>query len=263
MNKKWEFSLIKIGHADFRNMLGSSKPEAGLVAKIVEAVEWCASRAAKSHILDVVRGAMPDVDKANSKHEQVEIGWLGNFFDKAKNISDKEMQTVWSKILAGEFNNPGSFSRKTVEILSMLEKADAEWFENLCSFVVKGEIFMNFSPLIFDYQGKIYNDNGISFDALDRMAHMGLITSSGIVDYSAQFPPKDIVRTSLFCYGPKQFSLSVPAGKKEVPKGKTIFTKSGKELARVCTVKNIPEFPDYFIAEYKKRGFEVQPVNAP
>ena len=54
---------------------------------------------------------MPD-----SKPENVEDDWLTHFFDKSCLISDKGMQNIWANILAGESNQPGSFSKRTADL---------------------------------------------------------------------------------------------------------------------------------------------------
>ena len=50
-------------------------------------------------------------------------------------ISDEEMQNIKSQVLSGEANSPGSFSKRTVNLLSDLDKKDAELFQTLCRFV--------------------------------------------------------------------------------------------------------------------------------
>ncbi len=52
-------------------------------------------------------------------------------------ISDEQMQALWAKILAGEANGPGRFSKKTVNIVASLDKSDAEAFTTLCGFAIK------------------------------------------------------------------------------------------------------------------------------
>src|SRR5208282_4000847 len=87
-------------------------------------------------ILEIESGAKP---------EEVESDWLANFFDKCRLVSDPEMRSLWSKILAGQANRPGAFSRRTVEVVSMLEKGDADLFTLLCGF---GWTFDELKPIV-------------------------------------------------------------------------------------------------------------------
>ena len=49
-------------------------------------------------------------------------------------VSDDDMQQIWAGILAGEANNSGSFSRRTVNLVADLDKRNAQLFRNLCGF---------------------------------------------------------------------------------------------------------------------------------
>ena len=70
----------------------------------------------------------------DSAPEKMEDDWIVDFFDKCRLISDAEMQHLWAKVLAGEANVPGRYSKRTVNCLSSLDKTDAQLFSNLCSF---------------------------------------------------------------------------------------------------------------------------------
>ena len=49
-------------------------------------------------------------------------------------FSNEKMQEIWGKILAGEANKPGNFSRKTLDIVEELDQNDASFFQNLMLF---------------------------------------------------------------------------------------------------------------------------------
>ena len=44
--------------------------------------------------------------------EPVDEDWVSRFFDSVSCVSEKEMQLIWGKILAGEIKEPGSFSMR-------------------------------------------------------------------------------------------------------------------------------------------------------
>ena len=58
---------------------------------------------------------------SDAKPENIENDWISHFFDRCRLISDEEMQSLWANILAGEANNPGTFSKKTVELVATLD----------------------------------------------------------------------------------------------------------------------------------------------
>ena len=83
----------------------------------------------------ILTKAIPGVDQDNARPEDVEKDWFANFFDKCRIVSDEEIQDWWARILAGEANHPGTFSRRTVNLDGRLGQSDAELFESLCSFI--------------------------------------------------------------------------------------------------------------------------------
>ncbi|MFC1592622.1 DUF2806 domain-containing protein [Chloroflexota bacterium] len=56
-------------------------------------------------------------------------------------ISDDDMQMLWSRILAGESNSPGTYSKRTINALASFDKVDAELFTKLCSITFLLSIF--------------------------------------------------------------------------------------------------------------------------
>jgi Protein of unknown function (DUF2806) len=68
---------------------------------------------------------------------QIDEDWIFFHSEKARLVSDQEMQSLWARILAREAERPGSFSKRTLDFLAALEKSEAEDFTNLCRYVVE------------------------------------------------------------------------------------------------------------------------------
>ena len=181
----------------------------------------------------------------NSNPEAVEDDWVTNFFDKSRIVSDSKMQDLWSRVLAGEANSPGSYSKRTVNLMGDLDKSDAELFMKLCSF---GWIISNFTPLIFDTQAKIYNDNGINFGSVSHLESLGLIQFESLSGYSRQKLLKNF--TVLYCSKPLQLTMPKDADN-ELTIGKVLLTRAGRELATICESPGIPEFREYVEGQWK------------
>src|SRR5947209_3463389 len=126
----------------------------------------------QKNIEDITQKALPLLNE-NSKPNEVEDDWITHYFDRCRLISDDEMQSLWSRVLAGEANKPGTYSKRTVNFLSGLDKSDAELFTKLCDFVWQIEKEPNL--VIFDLRNKIYTDHGINFDVLTHLEAIGLI----------------------------------------------------------------------------------------
>src|SRR5437762_14302411 len=67
--------------------------------------------------------ALPQLED-KSQPQNMESDWISNFFDKCRIVSDAEMQQLWAKVLAGEANAPGRFSKRTVNFIASLDKQD-------------------------------------------------------------------------------------------------------------------------------------------
>jgi Protein of unknown function (DUF2806) len=113
----------------------------------------------QSNIEEITQQAIPLLeDKAEP--QKVTDDWITNFFDKCRIIADGDMQKLWSKVLAGEANAPGTFVKRTINLLADLDKDDAELFTQLCGF---GWVTGDTVPMVFDTGGEIYNRYGINF----------------------------------------------------------------------------------------------------
>ena len=62
----------------------------------------------------------------DQREEAMSDDWIANFFDKCRNVSDREMQDLWARVLAGEANTPGSYSKRTVNFLTTLDSEEAD-----------------------------------------------------------------------------------------------------------------------------------------
>jgi len=87
----------------------------------------------QKNIEEIVNKALPNID-VYANPQEIENDWISFFFDKCKLISDNEMQIIWANILSGEANNPGTFSKRLINIVSSIDKNDAIMFTNLCSY---------------------------------------------------------------------------------------------------------------------------------
>ena len=177
--------------------------------------------------------------------DSVENDWIVNFFDKSRIVSDNEMQDLWSRVLAGEANTPGTYSKRTVNFLSDLDKADAVLFAILCGF---GWMFGNIVPLVFDINAKIYNKHGIKFDSLSHLESIGLIHFDGITGFAQFELPKNVV--AFYYSDPLMLELPQKAGNR-LDLGKVLLTKTGQELAPICGSSPVEGFQDYVMTQWK------------
>ncbi len=206
----------------------------------------------------ITEKALPQL-KDDSDPSKIEDDWVTNFFDKSRIVSDDEMQNIWAKVLAGEANIPGTYSRKTINILGDIDRHYAELFQNLCSYActINSDITV---PLIFDSSAEIYKNKGIYFSSLSDLESIGLVrfeTQTPDIFQSILKKQTGIFATDM----PKNFSvryfeytifLEMPEEDKSLPVGKVMLTKSGRQLLSACEVSEVDGFIDFVKEQWKQ-----------
>lgn len=71
-----------------------------------------------------------------TENKKIDPDWLMRFFADVQDVSDKYIQHIWAKILAGEAETPGRISLKTLSILKDMSRDDAMLFERVMRFCV-------------------------------------------------------------------------------------------------------------------------------
>lgn len=131
------------------------------------------------HMEEIIRKALPLVAE-DASPQDMDNDWITNFFAKCRQISDSDMQELWSRILAGEANMPGSFSRQTINLVENLGSRESTLFTNLCRFAWDmkgvGEHSVR-CPVIFTTGTvePIYTQHNITFDSINHLSELGLV----------------------------------------------------------------------------------------
>ena len=198
----------------------------------------------QSNIEDITEKALPLLDD-DASPDAMEDDWVTNFFDKSRIVSDNDMQGLWARVLAGEAGHPGAFSKRTVNFLGDLDKADAELFAALCGF---GWDMGDLVPLVFDTQAEIYNRHGINFGSLTHLDSIGLIQFNNLAGFRSLRLPK---RVSMKYYG-WPLELEFPKDDdNELLLGNVLLTKVGQELAPICGGKPVAGFVEFMQERWK------------
>lgn len=198
----------------------------------------------QKNIEDITNQAIPLLAESTDA-EKMNDDWVTNFFDKSRIVSDKEMQGLWAHVLAGEANAPGTYSKRTVNYLGDLDRVDADLFTKLCGF---GWMVGSVVPLIFDVQAKIYEEHGITFNALSHLESIGLIQFNHLSEFRRLKLPKKFF---VLYYG-QALMLEMPKDEgNELVIGHVLLTKVGQELAPICGSKSIDGFVEFVREKWK------------
>jgi len=199
----------------------------------------------QKNIEDITTKALPNLD-AGSDPSLMDEDWVSDFFAKCRRVSNEEMQTLWSRLLAGEANNSGSVSKRTVDFVAAMDRYDADTFARLCCFSENsfGE------TLIFDTSDSILADNGISWADLSHMDTIGLIQFGSLSGFARMGFPEEshiIVDGEVL-----NFTLKEVKGKRQIKTGKVMLTKIGRELRRFVEYKSVDGYSDYCLSHWLK-----------
>lgn len=184
----------------------------------------------------------------NANVQNLDEDWVAHFFKQCDTVSDKEMQSLWARLLSGEATAPGAFSKRTVDFVSSIDKKDAAIFTKFCQFVwILGEV----SPLIYEIDNEVYAKQGINFDVLKHLDAIGLISFEALGGYARMGFGK---YSHVFYYG-RPTLIEFPADEKnQIKTGHALLTTTGKELVPICGSVRNEEFYHYVLRKWSQEG---------
>ena len=187
----------------------------------------------QANIASVVRGAAVELGDKEAPDREPDPDWTARFFDDVQDVSSKELQQIWSKILAGEVESPGRTSIRTLSILKNMSRKDAEMFSTLSRYFI--------DDIIHDESLSALTDSNLAFFVI-KIAELGLV--HGAMDvYKDITLGSDGKKTLLNCD-----NVLIVEGEP----GKTIeiygnvLTGPGKEIVQFCTTEADPEYFRHF-----------------
>ena len=213
----------------------------------------------QSNMESITGQAIPQLN-SDAPVENMADDWIANFFDKCRIVSDEDMQNLWSRILAGEANSPGSFSRKTVNMLADMDKSDAELFANLWCFGwwIDGML----APLIFDPSDPIYRKYGISTYSLGQLNSIGFI-QIGALGFSVHERPQQV--TVSYFGRPVNITFPEATGNK-LGVGSVILTPYGQQLSSIVEAAPVDGFFEFVYDRWSEQSLvppRTRPTQAP
>ncbi|WP_157959060.1 DUF2806 domain-containing protein [Salinicola endophyticus] len=189
--------------------------------------------------------------------KELDEDWIADFFDKCENVSAEYMQEMWARVLAGEANKSGSYSKKTIDIISKIDRESAVLFSRLCSFIA---FFYNKEELLVDYESMsdLLIKKGLNFLKLQEFETDGLINFSSLTGYGVSNPffTKDGDKNKsgeLFILYHDNVSCYAIESIDRLKTGNIVLTRYGREVATICDIE-----PDVEVYELMKGYIEGQ-----
>ena len=212
-------------------------------------------------------------DKEVSDHEP-DPDWTARFFNDIQDVSSKEMQSLWAKVLAGVVERPGSTSIRTLSILRTLDHAAAELFRTLCSVCVSvrpdGNGFWDARvPSLGGNVGEnALKKYGLDYSSLSVLTEHELIISS----YTSWYDIKACITSyePVPGWGPIPFSFQgrywvlVPTTQRDKDQGFKLsgvaLTQSGQELSRIVNLKPMNEYAQALMKFFESKNLRMDEV---
>jgi hypothetical protein len=191
-----------------------------------------------------------------ARPEDIEDDWLVDFFEKCRTVGDETMQDLWAKLLSEEADNPNTFNRQVVSIVSMMGKSQAQQFERLCNYCWTWTFTTPLHPFVFDLSDEIYRLRFMTLNDVSELESLGLIR----LDLAARFqlPAGD---GTWIRYQDRGFKVIAKDPQVSAfPHGHVIFTNAGRLLARVSRVIPVDGFVDYVARKLDELGFILDEV---
>jgi Protein of unknown function (DUF2806) len=182
-------------------------------------------------------------------NDWVSTDWLYRWRDAAGQVSVKELQEMWGRLLAGEVKAPGSFSLRTLEFVRNLSVRDADEISRLARFAV--------STWVYCGQPALLEDEGLTYEFLLRMQELGVL--SGVENGMAMtFSGSQLAATGE-AFRSNGRAIVVRAGDRSRTLQLSVYkvTQLGQEVMRLGSFAAHEPYLIAICREIKGQGFNV------
>jgi uncharacterized repeat protein (TIGR03899 family) len=185
----------------------------------------------------------------NAIDKRPDLDWFNSYITLAENVSNKTMQDLWAKILAGELSRPGLYSLKALKIFRDMSIVDAKLLAKACSLAVKDQSKKNIRILSGAYQQpgllNFFNKDrqtfvNLSHFGLNYADILSLADNNLIFKQESESNMMTSGETLNFYYNGSPLKLSCKKANIAIQFYK--FTTIGTELANLITDKPNDEF---------------------
>jgi hypothetical protein len=174
-----------------------------------------------------MKAALEDIEASPAAADagsEIEDDWLNLFARLSEDKSSEELQQLFGKILSGEIRRPGSFSLRTLQLMSTITKADAEALSRLLSYVINGVVL----PFQTDQEASPNTGERLFLEELGIASHPSQI---GGMNFNLGISPGDhvLAASGRGIFIQNHTSASVP-----VSIAGQILSQPGRELTQIA-----------------------------
>lgn len=176
--------------------------------------------------------------------DPVEKDWMTRFLNIAEEISDKDLQDIWGRILAGEIKKPKSYSLRTLEVMRNMSKDEASLIMKASTFQVALDL-IGTEPFALGLMEQISLED-IGVVCGEELVRTLIIPSSGTISFVLNRKAR--------------VNVYAPAGVKIKIKGLKL-TKAGQEIFTLIQEHNYDNFYSDLSNVIKKSGATKVTIN--
>ncbi len=127
-------------------------------------------------VINVAKNVLEKEPINTISQDNVEEDWIMRFFNSIQDISDKKMQDLWGKILAGEIKNPNSFSFRSLDAMTKMSKSEAQLFEKMSKYIIN---FHGHLAILND--SHLNNRYSVTYSRILALDECGIIDSNALM----------------------------------------------------------------------------------
>lgn len=166
--------------------------------------------------------------------EKIDDDWISMFWRTVESCSDETMQRLFSRILAGEAYQPGSFGPRTVQTVSVMTRESAEAFRKACSLAFHSpELGTHILEATVEYHVPEIDEQMIDPEQINDLESLGILARGTNFSFEGDDAGSHIWVGDLECV------IQVKDGDKVGDTGNALaaapFSPLGNELRRVAT----------------------------
>lgn len=197
---------------------------------------------------------LPKIKNWIPKDEDVDLDVMKRLKDLSKDFSSDDMQEIVAWILAWEYNQPWTFSLRTIEVVRNLTKKDIELFQKFWWYIFDGKNFFADWFILKSKDLPILRNIWIWYDEYLYLQDIWLVGNSR--NFSREFGDKDDEETE-YEY---QFSIQNQMITLHRKWATTInwlwsLTKAWEELLTITSFEYNDTLKNLVIEHFKKFGF--------
>ena len=200
---------------------------------------------AANQIRQDATGSIESESGKTTETAEISDDWLNNFEKEASQKSTEEMQFLFGRILAGEIQQPSSFSIKTVKLVGELDSRVAKLFQTLCSLSITVQSSENTFDVRVASLGGAAGANalksyGLGFEQLNVLQEFGLIIPdyNSYMDYGATIANEKREVPVPFLHNKQKWGLIPSTGSSSPLRVHGVaLSVAGKELMKIVDMQ--------------------------